>query len=678
MSQFSSFLNGGFARFGLGRGSATAIPDGTDQTIESRFDGQRFIFNQGGSAEVEGAPFLSIDDNRVSFTNRGTASSTGDGTTLSIQGDKARVNNERDGKILAEQTALEITGERATILNRGLIDGGVNGIDFSNGGASSGRVTNYGTIQSDSRAVNIGGDGVALYNFGQILGTGNQRNGTVYADASADNIVIKNFKNGVIDPGEGNEGHGLSLQLGAEVTASIYNAGTIRSRSDDFANDGIRLTSGVEGGSRFIGDIVNRGVLSGGENIVYVGADVTFQGNIVNHGTIAPIEEDGVPYGIVFEDGSALKGNILNYGTIESEDQPAIHIRDVSAFDGAIFNFGRIIDPEEVVDASDASVNIRVFNFGLLDGEVELGAGDDLFHSVRGRNPEGFVEGGFGTDRILGSRDGEELAGEFIRGSDIGGSDVAGDDTISGGGGDDVITGDLGRLRFNDTSRGGNDKLYGDQGNDLVIGDAGSAALRNFTLGVLDDRSLGGNDHIYGGTGEDILIGDASGGIRANARGGNDRLYGGDQDDRLFGDTFLALEGFGGDDVLYGGAGNDELFGDAGVIEEVQPFSGAQEFDSGNGGADVLDGGSGNDLLTGNSGADTFVFRTKTDRDTVTDYEDSLDRLDVSDFFDNAADAVAAARQDGADTVIDLSSEDSVRLTGINVNQIDATDFLFA
>ena len=113
------------------------------------------------------------------------------------------------------------------------------------------------------------------------------------------------------------------------------------------------------------------------------------------------------------------------------------------------------------------------------------------------------------------------------------------------------------------------------------------------------------------------------------------------------------------------------------TVERLASFGVSDTLDGG-AGEDTLDGGGGNDVLTGGSEADTFVFINGTNEDTVTDYEDGIDRLEVSAFFDDAADAVAAARQDGADTVIDLDSDagDSVRLTGIDVNQIDETDFL--
>jgi len=48
---------------------------------------------------------------------------------------------------------------------------------------------------------------------GSIIGTGNQRNGTVYADATAQDFVLNN--EGTIDAGAGNEGAGFSAELSA-------------------------------------------------------------------------------------------------------------------------------------------------------------------------------------------------------------------------------------------------------------------------------------------------------------------------------------------------------------------------------------------------------------------------------------------------------------------------------
>jgi len=149
-----------------------------------------------------------------------------------------------------------------------LIDGDVTGVDFTNGGVSSGDLLNSGTIASDSRGVNIGGDGITVDNSGQIIGTGDQRNGTIYSDGTADNFSINNT--GLIDAGEGNDGVAVSLQLGDVdndvVDAVLTNSGSIVGRGDAVEGptigDGVRLSSDVDGVT-FNSDIVNDGAITG-------------------------------------------------------------------------------------------------------------------------------------------------------------------------------------------------------------------------------------------------------------------------------------------------------------------------------------------------------------------------------------------------------------------------------
>ena len=53
---------------------------------------------------------------------------------------------------------------------------------------------------------------------------------------------------------------------------------------------------------------------------------------------------------------------------------------------------------------------------------------------------------------------------------------------------------------------------------------------------------------------------------------------------------------------------------------------------SGGGGDDWLHDGGGTDVLTGGAGADVFVFARDGAVDLVTDFQDGLDRFDVSDW----------------------------------------------
>ena len=113
------------------------------------------------------------------------------------------------------------------------------------------------------------------------------------------------------------------------------------------------------------------------------------------------------------------------------------------------------------------------------------------------------------------------------------------------------------------------------------------------------------------------------------------------------------------------------------VIESVASFGAADTLDGGIGN-DILDGGIGDDILIGGEGDDTFVFLQGTGEDTVNDFVQGEDVLDVSDIFSNAADAVAASALDGAgNTVVDFGFGNSVTLVGIN-DPLNAADFIVA
>ena len=134
--------------------------------------------------------------------------------------------------------------------------------------------------------------------------------------------------------------------------------------------------------------------------------------------------------------------------------------------------------------------------------------------------------------------------------------------------------------------------------------------------------------YIEGTTGDDILLGFKGNDI-VYGRAGNDTLHGGDDDDYLYGEAGKDilyggkgkdyLYGGVGDDNLYGGDGNDILFGDAGS-------------DTLNGGAgdDEIHGGTGNDTLYGGEGKDVFIYANGDGNDTIKDYQDGQDILQIS------------------------------------------------
>lgn len=174
----------------------------------------------------------------------------------------------------------------------------------------------------------------------------------------------------------------------------------------------------------------------------------------------------------------------------------------------------------------------------------------------------------------------------------------AGADTISGAGGDDILYGG-----------DGGDVLAGGDGNDRLLGEAGNDTL----------NGGGGKDELKGGDGNDGFFGG----------GGDDRIFGENGDDTLYGDGGNdMLNGGAGADVLRGGSGNDGFFGGGGD-DRIYGEAGTDTI-YGDGGNDRIDGGSGDDVLRGGAGRDEFVLATGSGSDRILDFEDGLDRIDLS------------------------------------------------
>jgi Ca2+-binding RTX toxin-like protein len=93
-------------------------------------------------------------------------------------------------------------------------------------------------------------------------------------------------------------------------------------------------------------------------------------------------------------------------------------------------------------------------------------------------------------------------------------------------------------------------------------------------------------------------------------------------------------------------------------------------------GGDRLDGGRGNDTLMGGTAADVFVFKAGYGKDTIGDFEQGADHIDLTDFqFGNVNDIPIA--KIGDNLVITLSDTDTliIRDGAVNNVTLDAGDF---
>ncbi|MDQ5904861.1 MAG: hypothetical protein QG672_2455, partial [Pseudomonadota bacterium] len=282
--------------------------------------------------------------------------------------------------------------------------------------------------------------------------------------------------------------------------------------------------------------------------------------------------------------------------------------------------------------------------------------------------------GATGPVRVLGDWNANSL--------DFSGTTLVGNVTINGGGGNDTITGSAG----NDTIEGGgwgnqtidggagDDTIYADKGNDVVSGGAGNDVFR-----VTGNKcsNFEGWDNYSGGEGTDSLVAFGArvdiGMTAFSLANGIETidLSGLTDQGRLLGDWNANSLDFSGTTlvghvVIDGGGGNDTIIGSAG----------AEVIRGGDSGNDILNGKAGNDLMYGGNGRDVFTFDQGWGRDTVADYRDNYDKLDMRGSGATGYGDLAVA-QVGVDTVITIGADEIV-LQGINANSINQSDFMFA
>ncbi|MBP0616214.1 hypothetical protein [Jiella mangrovi] len=255
--------------------------------------------------------------------------------------------------------------------------------------------------------------------------------------------------------------------------------------------------------------------------------------------------------------------------------------------------------------------NVLTGNSGanVLDGgggadRMVGGAGNDTYYvdnagdRVVERNGEGDQDQVFSSVSIKLWQLGQQIENLTLTGTaDLDGMGNARDNTISG--------------------NAGNNVLDGGTGNDTLLGDAGDDTFQD----------MSGADAMYGGIGNDTYYVDNAGDqvFELNGEGDLDRVFSSISFELGENIEALTLTGMGDLDGT-GNAGDNTITGTSG-----------SNVLNGGGGNDILAGLTGADMLTGGAGDDIFRFDTIADsgrpaetRDTITDFEQGVDLIDLS------------------------------------------------
>ena len=321
--------------------------------------------------------------------------------------------------------------------------------------------------------------------------------------------------------------------------------------------------------------------------------------------------------------------------------------------------------------------------------DIILGdAGDDTltggegYDRIRGGSGDDEIYGGAGSDTITGDEGADEIYGGEGNDTILGGT---GDDTLTGGAGedtfaykygaagDDTITDfnvdedsiDLSLLQVNIAydeltivQDGDDTKItvsHDDFTNDITITLEGVTATDvtadNFTMPnpPVDEITTDAGHKVV--TDSDPFEGSD----------GNNNMYSNSSSKQIF--------GYGGNDKIFGGEGDDEIYGGDGG-----------DLLMGEEGDDTLDGGADADVLVGGSGDDTFVFQADHGNDTIKDFEDGNDTIDLTAFSSiTGFSQLTISDNDDGDAVIDLSSfgGGEITLEGTSSSDLDASDFDF-
>jgi Ca2+-binding RTX toxin-like protein len=454
-----------------------------------------------------------------------------------------------------------------------------------------------------------------------------------------------------------------SSAISSEGSFSVENNGTIS------AIQGIRfivengrktltLTNGEDGaitcsdwGAQLSGSakIDNQGTIS-----AMVGIGIT-KGtlNLVNSGSIessnSSIRAEADNFRITNEKSGAMSGTVAIYSTGD---------------DGIIKNYGTITSDNEGVELSGASDLINMKS-GTIDASI---IGVRLLHASASVTNNGTIDsGGRGVTM--------EAAKTVLTNS--GQIDAVGYAVDIAATGSKIVNQTNGNIHSDSYavmfSYGSGKSTFTNEGTVTSSGGYAVYDADGITT-VVNKGSITG----------DISLGNRADTFRNSGGTVTGTIYGGAGDDLYVVDktslTLLEFDGQGKDTV------RSSVSWTLGTGFETLELTGSGAISAyGNDQANTLVGNSrpnhlhgydGNDRMTGGKGADTFHFETGTGKDTITDFTDGADRIDLTEYGTTGIGDLTIV-YDSKGALITLGDGDTIRLLNID-HGIGAADFIFA
>ncbi len=686
-AQFGSF-------FSIGRGGAGTV-DVYDGGVVNVTGNEAFI--EVGGDDTDGSvsgrtSYLNVRDGGVvnvdsgNYLNGGIniANNIGSSGVVNVDGAGSQININSDGDSNGAFLTVGRRGEGVLNVTNGgqiVIDGGSDRFPVFFVGSGDGNPTEsansgYATISGMGSSVTVRGDSEPYGAFAAVART-NHSDGTLIindygalvvegAGGSLEIAGLNGTETGVFEnKGLVRVGTGGSITVSEKITVS----------GDIQADEVVVLEYGGDGSLYVdIGGVINAQYLAVGDQGFLqidggtINSDVTVAGEL----QISQNDEaTGYTTGFATINGSlnVTRGALLLDINNETVDGASQLNSDRLTVDGDVTIDGAVIDVTGTnltsAIVTDGLAVGDTFEFIASSGDItasNLGQFDLEVLDRTGFNLSLFVDERANGDVLVGRVDSVGEAKEpneptdqadVISTTEEGGEVNAGggEDTVIGGGGNDTISGGDDADSLNGGA--GADSLSGDAGNDVLVGGAGGDVLSG-GRGADTLSGGGGKDSLEGSGGRDVLEGG----------GGADQLKGGGGRDML--------EGGGGRDMLDGGGGRDMLDGGGG--RDTVDGGGGRDVVDGGGGRDMVSGGRGADELTGGGGRDVFVFDTGDGRDTITDFRQRQDRIEIQSGADSFDDL--AITQVGDDVLIRFSN---VRIT-VEDDQIanfTAADFIF-